>query len=185
MEKRERILLEAEKLFARKGYYGLSLGDLLKQCQIPKGSFYYYFPNGKVQLIQETLRYSYQRMAKAIEERILTADTALASFERMVDHLAAGILSDRTYASLFMTMVSIESVYMDECINQTCRELYEQWQALYAAFLRRFGFEETVATRKAQAIFALIHGSMVSSWIKRDPTDLMLARISLRDIIGE
>ena len=37
----------------------------------------------------------------------------------------------------------------------------------------------------AQAVFALIHGSMVSSWIKQDPTDLMLAKVSLRQLIGD
>lgn len=62
MEKRERILEEAEKLFSQKGYYGLSLSELLARCDIPKGSFYYYFPQGKIQLIQETLRYSYNKM---------------------------------------------------------------------------------------------------------------------------
>ena len=40
MEKRERILEEAEKLFSQKGYYGLSLSELLARCDIPKGSFY-------------------------------------------------------------------------------------------------------------------------------------------------
>ena len=41
MEKRERILEEAEKLFSQKGYYGLSLSELLARCDIPKGSFIY------------------------------------------------------------------------------------------------------------------------------------------------
>lgn len=184
MDKRETILLEAEKLFSQKGYYGLSLSDLLNRCQIPKGSFYYYFPDGKIQLIQETLTYSYDRMAKAICQHILVEDTALASFERMADHLASGVVSQKGYTSLFMTMVSVESVYLEPGINQTCKHLYERWQKLYADYLLGFGFEPQEATCKAQAIFALIHGSMVSSWIKRDPADLHMAKEMLKTIIG-
>ena len=37
----------------------------------------------------------------------------------------------------------------------------------------------------AEAIFAMIHGSMISSWIKQDPVDLHLAKKSLRSILGD
>lgn len=184
MEKREKILSEAEKLFSQKGYYGLSLSELLKRCGIPKGSFYYYFPEGKIQLIQETLRFSYERMAYGITHHILIEDTALASFKRMADHLAHGVLGRRYFASLLLSMISIESVYLDARIQATCKKIYEDWQLLYAEHLKRFGFDPQESVTTAQAVFALIHGSMVSSWIKQDPTDLMLAKASLRQLIG-
>lgn len=185
MDKREMILLEAEKLFTEKGYYGLALSELLTRCDIPKGSFYYYFPDGKSQLLSEALRYGYERMARGIHERIMIEPTALACFERMADHLASGIGTGRHYPSLFLTMISIESVHMDARIHETCRRIYEDWQALYARYLAQFGFGEEESVVKAQAIFALIHGSMVSSWIKQDPVDLLLAKQCLRGIVGE
>ena len=185
VDKRERILEEAEKLFSQKGYYGLSLSELLARCDIPKGSFYYYFPQGKIQLIQETLRYSYNKMVNGIRKNVFTQPTALATFESMAEHLARGVLGRRYFASLLLSMISIESVYLDKEIQTTCKEIYEDWQRLYAEHLAGLGFapEESVTT--AQAVFALIHGSMVSSWIKQDPTDLMLAKASLRKLIGD
>lgn len=185
MEKRERILAEAEKLFSQKGYYGLSLSELLKQCDIPKGSFYYYFPEGKIQLIQETLRYSYEKMARGIRMNFLTAKTALSSFERMAEHLASGLLGRRYFSSLLLSMISIESVYLDPRIQSACKGIYEDWQQLYADHLARFGFGPEECVTMAQSIFALIHGSMVSSWIKQDPTDLLLVKSSLRLLIGD
>ena len=185
MEKRERILEEAEKLFSQKGYYGLSLSELLARCDIPKGSFYYYFPQGKIQLIQETLRYSYNKMINGIRKNLFTQKTALAAYERMAEYLAKDLLGKGYFASLLLSMISIESVYLDTQIQATCKEIYEDWQRLYAEHLAGFGFgpEESMIT--AQAVFALIHGSMVSSWIKQDPTDLMLAKVSLRQLIGD
>ena len=38
---------------------------------------------------------------------------------------------------------------------------------------------------RAQLIFALIHGSLLSSWIKQDPEDLHLAKESLREILDK
>ena len=77
MSKKELILQEAERLFTEKGYYGLGLSELLARCKIPKGSFYYYFPGGKIQLIQEVLEYSYRNMEHAIVHHILVEKTAL------------------------------------------------------------------------------------------------------------
>ena len=57
-DKKTLILAEAERIFAEKGYYGLGLSELLKSCDVPKGSFYYYFPGGKKQLLQEALEFS-------------------------------------------------------------------------------------------------------------------------------
>jgi len=178
------ILLEAVKLFCEKGYYGLGLSELLKRCGIPKGSFYYYFPDGKLQLIQEALKYGYHQMEEGINTRIMIENSALASFERMADHLAKGITEKGHFPSLFLSMISIESVYLNEQVNQTCKEIYEDWQKLYVRHLIRFGFDQKQSVPMAQAIFALIHGSMISSWIKQDPTDLMLAKAALRQIIG-
>lgn len=185
MDKKELILSEAEKLFAEKGYYGLGLSELLARCKIPKGSFYYYFPGGKIQLIQEALEYSYQRMARGITKGILVEQTALASFERMADHLTRRIGEKPQLASMFLSMIAIESVYLDEGVNVTCRRIYADWQKLYADFLMKFGFGEEESVVKAQAIFALIHGSLISSWIKQDPSDLQLAKRSLREIVGD
>ena len=173
LDKKTLILAEAERIFAEKGYYGLGLSELLKSCDVPKGSFYYYFPGGKKQLLQEALEFSYRRMERGINGHIL------------VDRLAQRVASGKYFASLFLTMISIESVYLDESVNQTCRRLYDDWQKLYADHLVRFGFSEEESVPKAQAIFALIHGSMISSWIKRDPADLMMAKKALRGIIGE
>ena len=184
MDKKELILQEASDLFAEKGYYGLGLAELLKRCEIPKGSFYYYFPNGKIQLIQEVLEYSYRKMGYGITHRMLICPTALASFERMVDRLADGFEQKRSFASLLMSMIAIESVYLDARVQETCKRIYGQWQQLYVDFLRQHGFDEQESVVKAQAIFAMVHGSLISSWIKRSPEDLLMVKKVLPDILG-
>lgn len=185
MDKRELILQAASVLFAEKGYYGLGLSELLGRCGIPKGSFYYYFPDGKIQLVQEVLEYSYQRMVSGITHRMMTGPTALASFERMIDVLADGFDKKRSFASLLMSMIAIESVYLDARVQETCRKIYIQWQRLYIDFLMQYGFCEEDSVVKAQAVFAMVHGSLISSWIKRSPDDLLTVKKSLPAILGD
>ena len=185
MDKKEMILREAEILFAEKGYYGLGLSQLLARCQIPKGSFYYYFPNGKIQLIEEVLEYSYQHMRNRIDEWMTKETSAQAAFSRMADRLTFAVTNRRHLASMLMSMIAIESVYLDARVNETCRKIYTDWQAFYAGHLQRFGYSPEESRIKAQAVFALIHGSLISSWIKQDPADLQMAKAVIGEILKD
>ena len=185
MSKKELILQEAERLFTEKGYYGLGLSELLARYKIPKGSFYYYFPDGKIQLIQEVLEYSYHGMRSSISTWLFDETSALAAFSLMADRLASGIAGKHRLPSLMLSMIAIESVYLDEQVNQTCKAIYTDWQQFYADCLGHFGYDPQQSRRKAQLIFALIHGSLLSSWIKQDPEDLHLAKESLREILDK
>lgn len=184
MNKKEMIIQHAAYLFSERGYYGVGLTELLKVCEIPKGSFYYYFPEGKIQLIKEVLDASYIQMKTGIENSHFKNETnPLKAFENMADFLAANVEKRSYFSSLLLTMISIESVYLDEDVNQTCKHIYDEWQALYAQKFLDFGYSKDVSYEKAQAVFALIHGSMISSWIKKDSSDLKMIKKSLAQII--
>ena len=45
----------ASSLFANQGYHATGISEILKKSNAPKGSLYYYFPQGKEQLAQEAL----------------------------------------------------------------------------------------------------------------------------------
>ena len=55
---RSRLIREATRLFQMRGYHGVGVTEILQAAQVPKGSLYHYFPDGKKQLaiaIIETL----------------------------------------------------------------------------------------------------------------------------------
>ena len=124
-------------------------------------------------------------MADGIRARVLVKDTAVASFEYMCDRLAAGYRQSKYYPSMFLSMIAIESVYLDEHVNATCRRIYADWQKLYADFLMRYGFSQEESAVKGQAVFAMVHGSLLSSWIKNNPSDLLMVKQNLRAILGD
>ena len=41
--KKNNVIHQSAKLFYYKGYKNTSVSDILNECKIPKGSFYYYF----------------------------------------------------------------------------------------------------------------------------------------------
>lgn len=184
MDKRELIMDEAFKLFFEKGYYGLGLQELLKRCGIPKGSFYYYFPDGKIQLLCEVVERTYNRMEEGILNRILIKENAVDSFLNMIDYHAATIEGKKYPFSLLITMISIESKHLDDKVHDVCKNLYYRWQNTYYIKLIDYGYSEIEARQKAQALFALIHGSLISSFIKQSNEDLLLIRKEVKKILS-
>jgi TetR/AcrR family transcriptional repressor of lmrAB and yxaGH operons len=55
IDAREKLLRGAERLFRRQGYAASGLTEILRVSAAPKGSFYFYFPQGKRQLAREVL----------------------------------------------------------------------------------------------------------------------------------
>ena len=64
---KEKILSAAAKLFRKKGYHATSLSQITKESSAPRGSIYYYFPDGKQQLAKEAIQKTGERV-KAEQE---------------------------------------------------------------------------------------------------------------------
>ncbi len=69
--RRTQILEAAKKVFARKGYYGATMGDVAREAGVSYGVPYWYFPN-KMALFEALM----EAEAEALKERIARAVTA-------------------------------------------------------------------------------------------------------------
>lgn len=183
MNKKEEIIEKAAQLFSEKGYYGVGLKELLDACGVPKGSFYYYFPNGKIDLLKQVLDYCYEKMEYGIHTRYFIHDSLYVDFTSMIDGLSVNLLERESYVSLTMTMIGIESVYLNEEINLKCKEIYKKWQKLYEERFLKSGYEKEEAIKRAQTVFGMIHGTLISSWIKRDTEDFQYIKAMLKTIL--
>ena len=61
--KKNNVIKKSAKLFYYKGYKNTGLIDILNECKIPKGSFYYYFKN-KEELLLSVIRYHTDNLIK-------------------------------------------------------------------------------------------------------------------------
>jgi len=75
------ILLKGQELFRKQGYNNTGIEEILRVCNIPKGSFYNFFDNKENFGVKVLKNYS-DKLYKIMEE-ILT-DTALAPLERLI-----------------------------------------------------------------------------------------------------
>ena len=184
-EKRLRILKSAANLIAQNGYYGVGLKEILDTCGIPKGSFYYFFPNGKNQLGVEVLNYAYERMEKGILTSIFpVSDNAVEVFVKMAHHIADMLTNNKGYAtSLVITFIGIEASDISAEMEAAAKQVYIRWIRLYQDKLTACGYSEEKAANLAPQICALIHGMTLSCWIRKDTSELSALEPAIRALL--
>ncbi len=64
---RQRILQQAEELFAARGYHGVSMREIAEACEMSKAAIYYHFKN-KEDLYIENLRQALEELGRTVEQ---------------------------------------------------------------------------------------------------------------------
>lgn len=173
-EKRALILSNASRLFSQKGYFGVGINEILAACEIPKGSFYHYFPQGKNQLAVEVMIDAYERMERWISEYLFAqSEDAVEIFSQMAEHLAMQIDEHvEGLSSLTITFMGIEARYISKEMATVSDEIYHRWELLYRDKLLQCGYEKNEAEKYAKMLLTLIHGNLISCWISGDSINL-------------
>jgi AcrR family transcriptional regulator len=96
---RARILRSAERLFARRGYRGVSLRDLGRECGVRMFTIQHHF-GSKLALYRELLRFR-DREVEALVRRTIAEEQSVATLvERVVDELFDYFLAHRDSVAL-------------------------------------------------------------------------------------
>lgn len=160
---RERIIDTACQLMESQGYHATGLNQIVRESGAPKGSLYYYFPNGKEELAAEAIRHTGQTVEARIRASLeVIADPAEAV--RQFIHTLAGHMAASGYqAGGPITTVALESATTSKRINAVCQDVYTAWQAAFSEKLLCSGIDTARAVRLAALIVASLEGGIVLS----------------------
>lgn len=171
--KRDAIIDATWHLMEMQGYHATGLNQILAECDAPKGSLYYYFPEGKEELAVEAI----ERSSRMIEQRIQGVMTEIADPGTAVTTFIA-MLAEQVDASGYkaggpITAIAVESASTNDKLREACRQAYQSWQEAFAEKLRQGDFSEARAGRLAAVIIAALEGGIILSRSQRSPQPLL------------
>jgi TetR/AcrR family transcriptional regulator, lmrAB and yxaGH operons repressor len=180
---REQIIHKTCELLESQGYHATGLNQIVAESGSPKGSLYYYFPDGKEGLTEEAIDYT----GRIVEERI-RHNLAGTTDPGEVIECFINTIADHVEASGYrlggpITMVAMETVVSSERLSAACSRAYRQWQHAFAEKLVISGMPEQEAERIALLVVASIEGAVILSRTHRSPAPLREASALLRRII--
>lgn len=157
---RLKILSTASKLFQIQGYHGTGIQQIIKESGCPKGSLYYYFPEGKEQLAEEAIN-------RLLELAFIELERFFPPSEHIIDSLEHyfSILTnfdfDFDHEGFPLALMALETSHMSERLRLACKEAYE---AILQFWERKFiesGWPQKEAEEISFIMFTMMEGSSI------------------------
>lgn len=165
---KQQILEAAARLFEKQGYHATGLNEIIRESGAPKGSLYYYFPDGKEQIGAETALWSAAEMSERIRRGLAQAQDPAEAVRILALGIAGAVESAGFAAGSPLMMLAAESVAGSERVQAACREAYRQMQAVFAEKLS--GDEDL-----AEFVLSTLEGAILLSRVQHSGDPLRRA----------
>ncbi len=175
-QSKQHILETAARLFEKQGYHATGLNEIIRESGAPKGSLYYYFPDGKEQIGAETALWSAEQMAARIRQGIsLVEDPAEAVFALTLG-IADAVEKSGFAAGGPLMMLAAESAVNNERLNAACSQAYA---LMHSAFSEKFNGKSDLAW----FVLSTLEGAILLSRMQHNSTPLRQAAARLKILV--
>ena len=181
---RNQILQTTCDLLEKQGYHGTGLNEIVKQSGAPKGSLYYYFPEGKEQITAEAVLQSGQKTAERIRAGLASVSDAAEAVHDFILLVAEHVERSGFAAGSPLTAVAMETATTSERINQACRAAYAILQAAFKEKMLESGYSTPKAEEFATFITASIEGGIILSRTAHTADPLRLVAKQLKVLLS-
>lgn len=161
------IIQAAAKLFRQQGYSRTGLNDILTASKAPKGSLYHYFPKGKEQLGEESLRFSAQRAVEALQALRAEHPNAPALLMAYAGKLAEWMQRSGYRDGCPMATTILETVPQSEALSTAANEGFSAWSGVFEQALLADGAKPDDARRLARLTIAALEGSLIQARVEQ------------------
>jgi TetR/AcrR family transcriptional repressor of lmrAB and yxaGH operons len=145
------------------GYHATGLNQIVGASRAPKGSLYYYFPDGKEELAAEAIAHTGEKVAARIAENLSADDDPSRALRGFVRRIADAVEASGFRSGGPLMTVAMETATTSERLNHACREAYGSLQDAFAAGFERGGFSAPRADELATFVTAAIEGGILLS----------------------
>lgn len=181
---REQILQTTCDLLEKQGYHGTGLNEIVKESGAPKGSLYYYFPEGKEQITAEAVLQSGRAVSERIRAGLKASNSAPKAIHDFILLIAENVERSGFAAGSPLTAVAMETATQSERINLACREAYGMLQTAFKEKLLEGGLSSVKAEELSVFVTASIEGAIILSRTLHTADPLRLVAKHLRAAVS-
>lgn len=180
---RQQILDKTSELLERQGYHGTGLNQIIKESGAPRGSLYYYFPEGKEELAAEAVLQKGERMSQHIKTSLAAYDDAIEAIYRFIVAVIPHFRQMECAAGAPLAAVALETSASNERLRQACQQAYAMMLQPFEQKLLGQGYSAEQAAQLASTILGLLEGAMILSRVRQDPEPIRHAAESIKALL--
>lgn len=158
---REKIIQATYELLEDHGYHATGLQEIVARSGAPKGSIYYYFPEGKEGIAAETVAFAGERIAGRIRANLAETAGAAQAVRAFLETIAHFIEVSGFAAGGPLTIVASETATTSERLNLACRAAYDQMRAAFTEKFLASGLSAEQAHSLAWTVTSTTEGGII------------------------
>ncbi len=185
MDTKSKIIDISTTLFQQKGYKSVGLTEILKACQITKGSLYHHFTNGKEELLIACLHSMNEAITTDIEDIFKRYQTTQEATQAMIEKLVADFEREGTITGYTFSSIVREMASLSEPVRNACSLLYTNILRICSNKLVEDGFSKETADSIALLLTASIEGGIMLCLAQKSSDPLKTISQGLRNILKE
>ncbi|TCN27776.1 TetR/AcrR family transcriptional regulator [Mesobacillus foraminis] len=172
-DSREKILQTASRLFQLQGYHATGLNQIIKESGSPKGSLYYYFPNGKEELAAEAVKYTSRYIEAKIQSFMEQVPDPVVAIQEFIKEAASQFDQPETIKGIPVGLLASETALISEPLRKVCVQAFKNWETIIANKLIKNGYEEDEAVKAGTVINSMIEGGIMLSLANKSKAPLL------------
>ncbi|MFJ4171609.1 TetR/AcrR family transcriptional regulator [Paenarthrobacter sp. NPDC089714] len=177
---RHRLAESMLSLIQRQGYHGTGLNSVLEESEVPKGSLYFHFPEGKAELGVAAVQLAASQFNDLLSQAVATGKSE-AAVDGLVSALQDILVSSDYQAGCPVSVVALDAGAENFELRDACREAYKGWVTGVAGVLESLDLEESQAGALATSVVSMIEGALIlcRTYQSTQPLDAAAATIKL------
>jgi TetR/AcrR family transcriptional repressor of lmrAB and yxaGH operons len=160
---RDQILQTTCRLLELQGYQATGLSQILHESGAPKGSLYYYFPEGKEELVAEAIASTAHVVTDRIRTSLAQVEAPGEAVRQFVLALAHQVSASGFRQGGPITTAALEAASTSERVRGACLDAYCLWRQAFEAKLAEAGCDGERAASLAALIIAALEGAIILS----------------------
>jgi len=181
---RQPIIDAAVRLFRQKGYSGTGLNDVVDASHAPKGSLYYYFPDGKASIAIAAIEEAGRRVAATLSKLALETSCAGELLKAHARLLAGWMRKSGFRDGCPITTVLLELAPEHRAIAAAGRKAYAARISLLAEKLVTDGMPRSRADRLAVLCTSALQGALIQARVERSGAPLEITADELARMLA-
>ncbi|SEB47205.1 transcriptional regulator, TetR family [Tenacibaculum sp. MAR_2009_124] len=171
------ILDKGIELFRLNGYHNTGIRDILKACNMPKGSFYHSFDSKEDFVIKAILHFE-DKIGKEFQKNL--ENESLSYFERIVNHFKIHIkwYTEHNFkVGCLLGNLSTEVAGTIDSVSHTISRVYDRWSSGLAMFIKKAQIEGEIVNNMesldlANYLFDSFNGALGRMKVERSKAPL-------------
>lgn len=180
---REKIIEAASRLFQMKGVNATGLNEILKESDSPKGSLYYYFPNGKEELALAAIELASKTIQNKIKTGLSEYSDPILAIQNVINGMVETLNKEGKLQNVSISLIALETYLSSEPLREACKKSFFTLENIYAEKLVESGFSKETAKELGIVIQIMIEGALTVSVTKKDTAPLLAVANQIRVLI--